>query len=286
MKTKLTLIMLITGFLCAQAQTWTWSEDQLSIARMGISATVLDDTVFFSQGQGSNYNYPGIIDIYDIGEDEWTTYEPQSPARMITGSISTNGMVFIAGGNNYDPNNPSYTFFDEIDVFTKETGEWTIDSLSIARQQMGIVAGGNKVYFAGGMNFDEDFNLHDVIDIYDTETKTWLPTEYLSIPRSLIGAVAACGKLFFAGGHNGSLSVTNRVDIYDMETGEWTIDSLSVSRAYIATLVYDGLVYFAGGTYANNSGSDVIDIYNCEEGTWEDTETLSEPRIVTAHEVE
>ncbi len=27
MKTKLTLIMLIAGFLCAQSQTWTWSEE-------------------------------------------------------------------------------------------------------------------------------------------------------------------------------------------------------------------------------------------------------------------
>lgn len=281
MKTKLTTILLIAGFLCAQAQTWTWFEDELSYGRSGLSATVLDDTIFFSGGQGTNYNYPGIIDIYDIGDDVWDTYEPQSPGRLIFDAVSANGMVFFAGGNNNDPNNPSWTMFSEIDVFTKETGEWTIDSLSVARQQMGTVAFGNKVFFAGGVGLGI---LYDVIDIYDTETKTW-STDSLSIARCLMGAVAACGKLFFAGGATGFPEVTDVVDIYDMETGEWTVEYLSVARAYIAAVAYEGLVYFAGGTYANNTGSDVIDIYNCEDGVWEDIETLSEPRIVTAHNV-
>jgi len=281
MKTKLTLIMLIAGFLCAQSQTWTWSEDSLSYARSILSATVLDDTIFFSGGRGSNYNYPGIIDIYDIGDDVWDTYEPQSPGRLIQDAVSANGMVFFAGGNNYDPDNPSWTFFTDIDIFTKETGEWTIDSLSVARQLMGTVAFGNKVFFAGGVGMGI---YYDVIDIYDTETAIW-STDSLSIPKSLMGAVAACGKVFFAGGATGFPQVTDVVDIYDMETGEWTVDSLSVARAYIAAVAYEGLVYFAGGTYANNTGSDVIDIYNCEDGTWEDIETLSEPRVVSAHNV-
>ncbi len=236
---------------------------------------------FFSAGQGINYNYPGIIDIYDIGEDVWDTYQAQSPGRLILDAVSANGMVFFAGGNNNDPYNP-WSFFSDIDVFTKETGEWTIDYLSEGRQQMGTVASGNKVFFAGGVGLGI---YYDVIDIYDTETKTWLTKEYLTIPKSLMGTVAACGKVFFAGGATGFPDVTNVVDIYDMETGEWTVEYLSVARAYIAAVAYEGLVYFAGGTYANNTGSDVIDIYNCEDGTWEDTETLSEPRIVSAHNV-
>jgi len=61
MKTKLTLIMLIAGFLCVQSQTWTWFEDELSYARTGLSVTVLDDTIFFSGGQGPNYIYSSII---------------------------------------------------------------------------------------------------------------------------------------------------------------------------------------------------------------------------------
>ncbi len=210
-----------------------------------------------------------------------TLMNPKHQTDGITNAVSANGMVFFAGGNNYDPYNP-WSFFSEIDVFTKETGEWTIDSLSAARQMMGTVAHGNKVFFAGGVGLGI---YYDVIDIYDTETKTWLPTEYLTIPRCLMGAVAACGKVFFAGGAMESTEVTDVVDIYDMETGEWTVEYLSVARAYIAAVAYEGLVYFAGGTYANNTGSDVIDIYNCEDGTWEDTETLSEPRIVTAHNV-
>jgi len=286
MKTKLTTILLIAGFFCAQSQTWDWFEDELSYARSGLSATVLDDTIFFSGGQGTNYNYPGIIDIYDVGEDQWDTIELQTPGKAWTSAVSTNGMVFFAGGNNYDPDNPSWTFFSEIDVFTKETGEWTIENLSEPRQHIGTVAHGNIVFFAGGLSaISTALFYHNDIDIYDTETKTWLPPDSLSIPRCLMGAVAACGKLFFAGGATESGQVTDVVDIYDTETGLWDVEYLSEARAYIAAVAYEGLVYFAGGTYANNTGSDVIDIYNCEDGTWEDIETLSEPRIVTAHNV-
>ncbi len=288
MKTKLTLILLIAGFLCAQSQTWTWLDEIYlsSGGRTGLSATVMDDSIFYSAGRITNYSYPGIIDIYDIGEEDWDTYEPESPDRWITSAVSTNGMVFFAGGNNYDPANPSWTFFSEIDVFTKETGEWTIDYLSEGRQQMGTVASGNKVFFAGGISaISTALFYHDTIDIYDTETKTWLPAENLSIPRCLMGAVAACGKVFFAGGAIESGQVTDRVDIYDTETGEWTIDYLSDARACIAAVAYQDKVYFAGGTYANKTGSDVIDIYNCEDGTWEDSKTLSEPRVTTAYNV-
>ena len=52
MKTRLSMIILIiAGFLCVEAQVWNWSEDTLSYARSGMTATTIDDTIFYSGGK-------------------------------------------------------------------------------------------------------------------------------------------------------------------------------------------------------------------------------------------
>ena len=280
MKTKFTMIMLITGFLCANAQEWTWSEDSLSIAREGISATALDDSIFFSQGRLYSTAFVHTIDIYDVGEDVWTSYESQSNARWNTVSVSCNGMVFIAGGNNW----PQGANFADVDIYSKATGEWTIEYLSIARSLIGATCHMNKVFFGGGMFWGTNVAIYDVIDIYDTETNTW-DTLSLTVPKAAVGAVAAGGKVFFAGGGTALGVGTDVVEIYDIETGDWTYDTLSQARSFPACVAYDNKVYFAGGALANAFSSVVIDVYNLDTESWEDTLTLSYPRIVRALKV-
>ena len=281
MKTKLTTILLIAGFLCAQSQTWTWSEDELSIAQMGISATVLDDSIFYSGGRIDDYStFFNVIDIYDVGMGEWDTYESQSSERWQTMAVSANGMVFFAGGNNYHATN--WHSFADIDVYNKDDDEWTIENLSVPRSHMGTAALGNKVFFAGGVKYESSI-YYDTIDIYDTETGEWTTGGNLSVPRAFMGSATAGSKVFFAGGSIGPANqVTDVVDIYDINTDEWSVEYLSEPRAFIAAVAYEGKVYFAGGALPNNTSSVIIDIYNVEEEEWEDPETLTEPRIVTA----
>lgn len=284
MKTKLTLIMLIAGFICAQSQTWTWSEDQLSYARDGLSATVLDDSIFYSGGRIESGVFVNIIDIYDVDSNVWDIVVLPTPARWQTSAVSGGGKVFFAGGNDFGANDLTY---DVIDVYDKETDEWSVEDLSEARSLIATVAAGNKVFFAGGWTFINPypgggFILYNEIDIYDIETDS-LSVDSLSVPRCMIGAATAGSKVFFAGGNTAPGEVTDVVDIYDINTGVWTVDSLSVPRAYTAAVAYEGKVYFAGGTLPNETGSDVIDIYNVEDEGWEDPETLSEPRVTTAH---
>jgi len=280
MKTKLTLVLLISGFLYSQAQEWTWLENNyLPYVRSGLSATELEGSIYFSGGKLANGTYVNIIDIYDVDSNTWDTYEPETPGRMMSNAISANGMVFIAGGNRW----PGGSHYAEIDVYNKAEDEWTVDSLSEARHLMGVTALGNKVFFAGGGLFQGSPNniLYDVIDIYDTETGLW-DTAYLSIPRWLIGAAAAGSKVFFAGGTTGINEVTNVVDVYDTETGLWDTVYLSQARAFTAAASFgDSLVCFAGGSLPNEISSNVIDIYNVNTGEWK-VENLSEPRVTSA----
>jgi len=279
--------MLLAGFLCADAQTWSWSEDNLPYyARDGLSATVLDDCIYYSGGRLEPGVFYNIIEIYDVGEDSWSLAEAEGADRWQTTAVSANGMVFFAGGNDYNGTG-SFNWYADIDVYNKDENEWTVKYLSEPRILFGdAVAYGNKVFFAGGLSIlGGNYIYHDRVDIYDTENDT-METKYLSVPRCMIGATALGGKVFFAGGNNGPNEVTNVVDVYDIVTGEWadTIN-LSIPRAFTSAVTYGDRVYFAGGTLPDYAGCDVIDIYNVVNGQWEDSEELSEPMIVSAYNV-
>lgn len=266
------------------SQTWTWYEDQLSYARWGLTATTLDDTIFYSGGKNTSATFTNIWDIYDIGADEWDTVELSSEPRWNAVMISANGKVFCAGGSNYG----GLDNFTDVDIYDKETGEWTIDHLSLGRTFYygSSITFGNEVWFAGGHRHTSTGPMEytNLIDIYNTETNTWT-TDSLSVPRCFMGGVVAGGKVFFAGGATGEQTVTNVIDIYDINTGDWSIEYLSEPRALVAAVAYGNKVYFAGGAKPDEVTSTIIDIYNFEDGMWEDIMNLQNSRIVTALKV-
>ncbi|MBN2172951.1 MAG: T9SS type A sorting domain-containing protein [Bacteroidales bacterium] len=283
MKTKLTLIML-SFWLCAHAQPWSWSEDTLSYARTGVSAVMLDDSIFFSGGKITNSLFQNTVDIYDIGEDQWSSFDLESSGRWNAAAVSCGGKVFIAGGSNY----PGTGNFTDIDVFDKSTGQWSIEYLSFGRTVYGgAVACSNKVFFAGGhyhTNGGTSTAYTNIIDIYDLETDSW-SVDSLSVPRCFVGGVAAGSKIYIAGGATGTQQVTNVIDIFDIETGVWTVDSLSVARAVIAATVCNGKIYFAGGTLPYSVTSTLVEVYDIATGLWDDPIYLQSPRIVTAENI-
>ncbi len=286
MKKTIALLISTLCLLSTFGQQWNWLENKnLSYARGGMTATVLDDSIFFSGGT-TNWlsTFSNTVDIYDIGDNTWSSNELPAPHRFQATTIAGGGKVFIAGGMNY----PGDDCFAEVNIFTKETGEWTVDSLSVARAVWGsAIVFDNKVYFAGGAYYNTgatQFIYTDVIDIYDLETESW-SVEYLSIPRGSMGVAAAGGKIYFAGGATGNYASTKIIDIYDPVADEWTVDSLSEARAGIAGIAYDDRIYFAGGSRPNGSTCKVIDVYNTTNNAWQDTINLQNFRIVYAMRV-
>ena len=89
-----------------------------------------------------------------------------------------------------------------INIYDRITHTWTTSQASLPRSGVASVAVGNKVFFAGGVDFDETNYVYDpvsVVDIYDISTNTW-STANLSEPRGSCKAVVSGNKIFFAGG--------------------------------------------------------------------------------------
>jgi hypothetical protein len=161
-----------------------WTVQHLSLARgaMGVSK---GDTAIFAGGIiGVDPFFTGtdVVDIYDAANDIWTTATLSEP-RAGFAAVVVGDLAMFAGG--YDGQNVT----KRIDIYNFSTGMWSIDSLSSARGFLAATAVGNKAYFAGGMT-QSNFT-SNLVDVYDAETRQWLPKEYLSKSRAFLGSINA-----------------------------------------------------------------------------------------------
>lgn len=69
----------------------------------------------------------------------------------------------------------------------------------------------------------------------------------LSIARTHIAATSVGSKAIFAGGLLDGGSSTNRVDIFDLSTKQWTIANLSIPRNQLIALTVGTKSLFTGG---------------------------------------
>ncbi len=73
--------------------------------------------------------------------------------------------------------------------------------------------------------------------------------------------------LFFAGGYSED-GLSARVDIYNVNTGNWEpTQGLSQGRYGLASAAIGDYVVFGGG-FGKNGASDVVDIYNVRTKQW------------------
>lgn len=226
---------------------------------------------------GCNGSYPTFnVSMNLIGN----LSDPRRPSVAAAGSK----VIFAGGANRIDDNCSSWCNTlpsSAIDIYDVITHTWSTSQLSQPRQGIGAVSCGNKMFFAGGSNFELYFNngtLYDNVDIYDVSTNVWT-VAHLSLPRSYVTAAFLANKVFFAGGTEDGMTGTTRVDIYDVPTNSWSIGELSVPRYFIDAVVDDNKIYFVGGeTWDDDLGdvSRIIDIYDASTNSWS-TSTLEEP---------
>ena len=214
---------------------------------------------------------------------QWSIKRLSETKTALTATASED-KAYFAGGfiNNWS------AYSTLVDIYKKEGGSWSTSHLSIGRAWMAAANGKGKIFFAGGeesLRHSEN-NTSKVVDIYDEGTNQWT-TNHLREGRAFLTAVRVRDKILFAGGIKQiqwSLKIfrtSNTVDIYDLNTGKWSSDTLSEPRAFIASAVNDSLAFFAGGWVGNNKVSDVVDIYNSVMDTWS-KDILSVPRAQAA----
>jgi hypothetical protein len=165
-------------------------------------------------------------------------------------------------------------------IYDLTTSQWTTTQLNEPRWGMTIIAAGTKVFFAGGMTYDNDYNViaNSRIDIYDVASQTWTVSN-LSEPRAFIKAIELEGEIYFAGGLKSGRTFSNKIDIYSAQSNDWSTAILpGTPRVIIGAATADNKLFFCGGytEFADYTGfGEVlniavkdIDIYNVTSGNW------------------
>ncbi|GEM_PF-1502629 len=150
--------------------------------------------------------------------------------------------------------------------------QWTTAELSQARWHPSMVANGHVLVVGGGC-FDYEETFSDRVDIYNALTGIWTQAT-LSAPRYTAGIAAAGDKVIFGGGvshdpETGDHIFLNTVDIYDINTQQWTTDTFPAGpRFFIRGIGVGSKAYFMGGTSDLQTVTSTVQIYDTETSTW------------------
>jgi len=99
-----------------------------------------------------------------------------------------------------------------VDIYDSTTGQWSVATLSEARQQPAVAVIRGKAMIAGGQGTRES----SALDIYDSASDAWSRAQ-LSLPRQSVRAAVVGRQAVFAGGSmSGFRRLSAWVDIFEL----------------------------------------------------------------------
>ncbi|MBZ5855884.1 PKD domain-containing protein [Flavihumibacter profundi] len=150
-----------------------------------------------------------------------------------------------------------------------------------------MVVAGNKLfiqYVVEVPGISSQVASTDRIRIFDFDSKTWsdLP---LSAERRNLSMVSAGNKVFFSGGSifNTQLQDSrayNKIDIFDINTGQWNYIELPAYFLVRASIVVDNKIIFSGSKFENaySETGNMVEILDLDSKTWTHTK-MSQDRV-------
>ena len=245
--------------------TNTWSTAELSSGdRMDMATATVGNKILFAGGiENDNGIETSRVDIYDVSNNTWSTAE-LSKARAFLAAATIGNKVFFAGGGSWE----TYIMGSNVvDIYDNATNTWTTATLSEGRSGLSATTAGNKIYFAGGSRGPFRSNVSTRIDIFDAATNSWSTAELFE-GRSFHASIEAAGKIFWGSGI-GNTTLSNTVEIKDINTGASSLDCMIPRSDFKAVTKGDNIIFFTGvGTGNPGLESDHFEIYNTTTNTW------------------
>lgn len=212
--------------------------------------------------------------------------EPEMPRTQVEATAVGIGPILYTAGGSPPGNLHTVLAFD---TRTRKWSEPTHIPIGLDHSEAATFDG--KLYLAGGyLNGEEpttDFWQ------YDPKTNRWTQLPSMQQPPRAAGAVAVIGhKLYVAGGapqtfNVSSFPVYDRLEIYDFDTGKWSIGApMQIGRHHISGAAVGGKFYVVGGRGEKDRSLDVFERYDPKTNAWETLPKIplgvSSPRVVAA----
>ena len=230
----------------------TWSIAELSQTRMGMGVAVAGTKIFFAGGYSNITSESSKVDIYDAVANIWSTAELSVGRLGISGAATGNKVFFAGGSNGYGDD------YDIVDIYDISRNIWSTTRLS--ETTIDAITLNNKIYFFGGSKN---------VTIYDGTSNSW---SVFALPfyRYNMARIAFGDTIYFAGGttyDNGIEAFSDKVEMYDVNTGNTSFHQLSEARSNIqAVRKNDKILFYAGST--KSGWSNKVDFYNISTNEW------------------
>ena len=210
---------------------------------------------------------PARLASAQVVAPSWTYTGNLNTARAAhTATLLPNGKILVAGGYNFNPNDP----VNSAELYDPLTGTWTgTGNLNGARDgHTATLLANGKVLVAGGYSGSQSLN--NSAELYDPATGTWSVTGNLGTARNYGHTATRLrnGKVLVTGGvgdcdpNRGCFALTS-AEVYDPATGTWgSTGNLNTARfGHTATLLpTNGKVLVGEG--------DNVELYDPATGTW------------------
>ncbi|MCY4652395.1 MAG: hypothetical protein OXC95_04435 [Dehalococcoidia bacterium] len=241
---------------------------------------------------GSPDDVTSAIVVFDPETDEWTHLSDIPSNRVFTDIIAlSNGEILVVGGLDLKAMSSASASLDIVNIvesYSTDTGEWqTLGPMNEAAMEVSLVPLNDGRVMAVGGAGDFDTQLETArSEIFDPVTGSWTLTGDLNTPRASVKTIALTdGRVLATGGFGSYIQAfgdSPTSEIYDPETGEWTVTGpMSVQRfRHTLTLLPDGRVLAVGGEeqvgdYMLYSSTEIFDP---KTNTWLTGPELSQPR--------
>jgi N-acetylneuraminic acid mutarotase len=218
------------------ASTNTWTVAHLSTPRAEIATAVVGSKIFFAGGTPNWWQGSSRVDIYDNATNQWSIAE-LSEEKMYVGAVTVGQKVYFAGGEFLGGG------YSVIDIYDNATNSWSRSSL---RELIGAISGvavGSNIYWAGS-SWATNPGVGKV-EIWNTTNNT-VSIECLSYARNFPTAIVRNNQVAFFGWGAWS-GLTNRFDIYNTQTKEWSIGLINQAIEQPAIISVNNTVYMGGG---------------------------------------
>lgn len=141
-----------------------------------------------------------------------------------------------------------------------------VSALRDARDGLGAVVLGTRVYVVGGSN--SHYEAVDTVERYDPARGAWESAAPLATARRALAVVELDKKAYALGGHDDQETV-GLAERYDPETRTWrAVANMPTARWYLAAVAYDGQIYAVGGADEDLSPLNAVECYHPGEDRW------------------
>ncbi|HMK03568.1 MAG TPA: kelch repeat-containing protein [Ferruginibacter sp.] len=222
------------------ASTNTWSVANLSIPGHSVAVAAVGDKVLFAGGMGFGNGRENRVDIYDLAINDWYFATLNTLRAEGHSAITVGNKVYIAGGFN-----PSLA--DVIDIFDNASGLFSSAVLSEPKANLGTVAVGDKIYWAGGKIGNTTTTCKLEIRDVNTGDHTIMSMgiETMFNVNTADNIVVQDGKII--------IPFQNYFHLYDTQTNAWSRGTFPNSNYfYTSFFSYNNVLYVSGSLPGDN----------------------------------